>query len=64
MEKIFDCALLSRGEVGEKLGISPATVSRLVKAGELEAVRVGERFVRITETSLTAYLGRKAVNRE
>ena len=51
--------LLSRDEVAGVLGVSPATVGRLVRAGELESVKVGPRLVRIKAESLKAYLSRQ-----
>jgi excisionase family DNA binding protein len=51
--------LLTRREVAEVLGVSVQTVARMLGRGELETVRVGERFVRIPAESLEAYLASK-----
>ena len=48
--------LLTRGEVAEVLGVSVQTVARLIGRGDLETVRVGERFLRIPAESLERYL--------
>jgi excisionase family DNA binding protein len=48
--------LLTRREVAEVLGVSVQTVARLIERGELETMRVGERFVRIPAESLEQYL--------
>ena len=41
------------------MGVSVQTVARLIGRGELETVRVGDRFVRIPAESLEAYLAAK-----
>jgi excisionase family DNA binding protein len=48
--------LLTRGEVAEVLGVSVQTVTRIIGRGELEAKRVGSRFIRIPVESLKRYL--------
>ena len=52
--------LLTRVEVAEVLGVSVQTVARMIGRGELEIVRVGERFVRITAESLRGVLNDQA----
>lgn len=42
-------------EVAHAMRVSPMTVYRMIKSGELEAVRVGRNF-RIHEKSFEAYL--------
>ena len=44
-------------EIGYLLGISPKTVHRLIKDGEINAVRVG-RQIRIPEDSLLGFLNK------
>lgn len=51
--------LLTKAEVAEALGVSTQTVSRLVKAGKLTGVTVGERFIRIPSTSLEEYVSQQ-----
>jgi len=51
--------LLRKSEVAQILRVSVQTVGRLLARGELESQRVGARFVRITKSSLDAYLERK-----
>ena len=48
----------TRGETAERLRMSPKTVSKMVKAGELTEVRHG-RCVRITVRSVEELLGYK-----
>lgn len=47
--------LYTVAEVAEHMRVSNMTVYRLIKAGELGAVRVGKNY-RIRERDLTAYL--------
>jgi excisionase family DNA binding protein len=56
MESRVQMTLLTRREVAEALGVSVQTVARLIRRGELETVRVGERFIRIPAESLERYL--------
>ncbi len=51
--------LLTRAEVADLLGVSIQTVSRLVRAGKLTGVTVGERFIRIPFASLEQYLSKQ-----
>ena len=51
-------------EAAEQLGVSHDTVARLVERGELPAIRVSERIVRIPVPAFEAYAsGRKATPR-
>ena len=43
-------------EVADVLGISRATVNRVVRAGELRVARLGHRTVRVTDEALRDYL--------
>ncbi|MGC8489663.1 MAG: helix-turn-helix domain-containing protein, partial [Clostridia bacterium] len=42
--------LLTTHEVAERLRVSPGTVRTLIRAGEIEAVRVG-RQIRVSEAA-------------
>jgi excisionase family DNA binding protein len=46
------------GEVAELMRVSSMTVYRLIKSGDLAAVRVGKSF-RVREEDLDAYLARQ-----
>jgi excisionase family DNA binding protein len=46
---------LTPAEVAELLRVSPMTVYRLIKAGELRAARIGKSY-RIAEADVDAYL--------
>jgi excisionase family DNA binding protein len=48
-------SLMTVAEVGAVLRVSNMTVYRLIKAGELPAIRVGKSF-RIEQHDLTAFL--------
>jgi excisionase family DNA binding protein len=56
--------LLSRREVAERLGVSPATVARLTEKKELEGVPVGlsrkRRQVRYEVAAVTRFIRRRA----
>jgi excisionase family DNA binding protein len=52
---VSEVALLTRKEVASLLRIHPATVSRLIHAGRLQAYRIG-RGIRIARSSVVAYL--------
>lgn len=45
----------STTDVMEELGVSRMTVHRLIERGELSAIRVSERIVRIPRHSIDAY---------
>lgn len=53
--------LLTAGEVAEQLRVSTMTVYRLIKRGELRAVRVGRNY-RVREEDLSAYLDAQLVD--
>jgi excisionase family DNA binding protein len=59
----FSGAFLTVGEVAEILRVSNMTVYRLIKAGELPALRVGRNY-RIRDRDLTAYLDQGSVARD
>lgn len=46
---------LGLDEVAEKMGVKYLTIYRLVRSGELPAVRIGKQY-RIAKRELTAYL--------
>jgi excisionase family DNA binding protein len=51
-------------EAADALGVSHDTVSRLVERGELPAIRVSERIVRIPTPAFEAYVsGRRPARR-
>jgi excisionase family DNA binding protein len=52
--------LLTVREVAETMRVSSMTVYRLIRAGELPALRVGKHF-RIRENDLNAYLESQTV---
>ena len=49
---------LTAAEVAEAMRVSTMTVYRLIKAGQLPAVRVGKSY-RLTEDDLDRYLSRR-----
>jgi len=55
-----DRGLLTVREVAAAMRVSTMTVYRLIKAGEMRAIRVGEHF-RIRESDLAAYLDSRVV---
>jgi excisionase family DNA binding protein len=55
--------LLTVSEVAAVMRVSNMTVYRLIKTGELPAVRIGHSF-RIRETELEAYLAARSVQVE
>lgn len=50
--------LYRRAEIVNFLAVSDATFDRLVARGEIEVLRLGPRTVRVTQSSLTAFLAR------
>lgn len=56
-----DC-LLTVGEVAAVMRVSNMTVYRLIKDGELAAIRVGKNY-RIRESDVERYLSERAVVR-
>lgn len=55
--------LLAVQDVARLLAVSPSTVRRLTKRGELESVRVGVS-VRYRNTDIEAYLARRTTGLE
>ncbi len=53
--------LLTAAEVAEQLRVSTMTVYRLIRSGELPAVRVGRNY-RVRERDLEQYLESQIVN--
>lgn len=43
-------------EVAERLAVSEQTVRKLVRLGKLDAIRIGNRSLRITRESIDAYV--------
>lgn len=48
--------LISVRQAAGRLGVSPDTVRRRIAAGELPALRIGYRTVRIAESALREYI--------
>lgn len=44
-------------DVAEKLQISEQTIYKHIKLGKLKAVKVGNRYLRVSQSSLSEYLG-------
>lgn len=57
----FGEPLLTVGEVAGLMRVSNMTVYRLIKAGQLAAIRVGKNY-RIRRTDVERYLTDRAVN--
>lgn len=53
--------LLTAAEVAERLRVSTMTVYRLIRSGELPAVRVGRNY-RVRSDDLLSYLDRQRVD--
>ena len=53
--------LLTAGEVAEQLRVSTMTVYRLIRRGELPAVRVGRNY-RVRSEDLEEYLSQQVVD--
>ncbi len=51
-------ALLTVRNAGIALGLSEATVFRLIRRGDLEAVRIGARCTRVRAASVRAFAAR------
>jgi excisionase family DNA binding protein len=47
---------MSAAQVAEVLGVSEATVRRLIRRGQLRAARVGDRMWRVSDDDLSAYI--------
>ena len=52
--------LLTVGEVAQLMRVSNMTVYRLIKSGQLSAIRVGKNY-RLRNTDLDRYLNERAV---
>ena len=57
----FGEPLLTVGEVANLMRVSNMTVYRLIKAGQLAAIRVGKNY-RIRRTDVDRYLTDRSVN--
>jgi len=55
--------LLTVGEVAGIMRVSNMTVYRLIKSGELPALRVGKNY-RVRESDVDGYLSERSVNVE
>lgn len=51
---------LSRAEAAAYLGVTDRTVDRYIASGDLKAVRVGKRMIRIPLTSVESLLSEDA----
>ena len=56
-------ALLTVAEVADALRVSTMTVYRLIRTGELAAVRIGRTY-RVSDSAFEDYLRRQAVQPE
>lgn len=61
--KITNDRLLTVGEVAGTMRVSNMTVYRLIKAGQLGAIRVGKNY-RIRESDVDTYLQERSVKVE
>lgn len=59
----FDDPLLTVGEVAQLMRVSNMTVYRLIKSGQLSAIRVGKNF-RIRRKDVLRYFDERAVRFE
>ena len=57
----MDERLLTAGEVADQLRVSTMTIYRLIRRGELPAVRVGRNY-RVRATALESYLAGQVVD--
>ncbi len=57
---VFGEPLLTVGEVARTMRVSNMTVYRLIKSGQLAAIRVGKNY-RIRRTDVERYLNERAV---
>lgn len=55
--------MLTTPEVATMLGVSTRTVQRLIKAGELQAIRVGLRQVRIARQNVLDFMERRRTDK-
>lgn len=51
---------LSRAEAAAYLGVTDRTIDRYIAAGDIKAVRVGKRMIRIPLTSVESLLSEDA----
>ena len=58
----FPRRLVSLPEAAEVLAVSPKTVRRYIAAGDLDAVRLGRRTIRIKTESLDRLINAHPVN--
>ena len=63
VEQDFDQPLLTVSEVAHLMRVSKMTVYRLIKSGELAALRVGKNY-RVTRRDISRYLDERAVRSE
>ena len=56
MSERKDLALLSLAETAELLGVSKSTIRRAVDRGDLEAVRLSSKLVRIRAASVERWI--------
>lgn len=49
-------SLLSCREAAQRLNVSPDSIRRLVRAGHLEAIRIGKRSLRVLGDSIDHYV--------
>ena len=59
----FEDSLLTVGEVAQIMRVSNMTVYRLIKAGQISAIRVGKNY-RIRGRDVERYLSERAVQVE
>ncbi|MDQ4058889.1 MAG: helix-turn-helix domain-containing protein [Actinomycetota bacterium] len=59
-DRVFGEPLLTVGEVAQTMRVSNMTVYRLIKSGQLAAIRVGKNY-RIRRTDVERYLNERAV---
>ena len=60
VDRVFGEPLLTVGEVAQIMRVSNMTVYRLIKSGQLAAIRVGKNY-RIRRTDVERYLNERAV---
>lgn len=58
----FDDRGHSIHDTATALNISPSTARRLIREGDLEAVRVSERRIIVMGSAIRRYLSRKTIN--
>ena len=61
---MIEDTLFTRQEVAEKLGINPITVTRWInrELNPLACIRIGTRYVRITQQALDQFLASNSTN--